>query len=91
MKTIYVTITMFATLLLLSACSGGGGGDGGGSFNTGLEQITITNCNAYTIAQTSDLIVKDSATTTIQIIHDSNGSKSVCVITGSAHIIREVN
>ena len=86
MKRIYLILMVSVVGLLLSACSG----DGQGSFDTGEEKIIITNCETYVNTQVNDLLVKDDSATTIKIVHDVNGTKRVCVASGSAHIIREV-
>ena len=87
MKNKYLIPAVIIVALLLSACSG----DGQGSFDTGEEKIVITSCEDYIITQTNDLLVKDDDNTTIKVIHDVNGTKKVCVLSGSAHIIREAN
>lgn len=87
MKNIYSRPMVIATALFLSACSG----DGGGSFDTGDQNIAVTACEIYTTININDLLVKDDDNTTIKIVHDANGTKQVCTLTGSAHIIREAN
>ena len=84
MKKVYTTIIAFI-MLFITACS-----DGKGKFDTGTSKIDIADCNtsSYTTMQDNDLLVEDSDSTLLQIIHDSNGTKKVCIQTGSAHIIR---
>lgn len=90
MKNIYVTIMVSVIGTLFSACSGGGsGGEGDASFDTGEEKITITACENYIITQENDLLIKDEENTNIKVLHDINGTKRVCTLSGSAHIIRE--
>ncbi|WP_415249815.1 hypothetical protein [Sulfurimonas sp.] len=87
MKNVYLIVMVSVVGLLLSACSGGEG-----SFDTGEEKITITHCSeTYITTQLNDLLIKDESDTTIEVLHDVNGTKRVCVLTGSAHIIREKN
>lgn len=80
-RTIIVSIT-----LLLSAC---GGGTDKSTFDTGQEQITISTCPTTVEALSNDLLIKDSSDTIIEYTFDSNGTKQICVVSGSAHIIRE--
>jgi len=86
MKKIILILSSLLIALLFSAC---GGGDGEGHFDTGEQKITITNCETYVTIQTNDLLVKDDSNTTVKIVHDSNGTKTICVEIGSAHLIRE--
>ena len=87
MKNIYINIMVITIALLLSACSE----NSESTFDTGEEKIVVTNCETYTVVQTNDLLVKDSTNTVIKIVDDINGTKTVCVVSGSAHIIREAN
>ena len=86
MKNIILLFTIPLIALLFSAC----GGSGDGQFDTGEQKIDVPVCvdSNLTIVQ-NDLLVKDDANTTVTISHDVNGTKTVCVLTGSAHIIRE--
>jgi hypothetical protein len=86
MKKIVLIISSLFLALLFSAC---GGGDGEGNFDTGSQEINVTQCEIYTIIQINDLLVKDNSDTTVKIVHDSNGTKTICVVSGSAHLIRE--
>jgi hypothetical protein len=86
MKKIILILSSLFLALLFSAC---GGGDGEGHFDTGEEKIAITSCETYITIQDNDLLVKDDSNTTVKIVHDSNGTKTICVVTGSAHLIRE--
>ncbi len=87
MKNIYLITMAIVVGFLLSACSG----DGEGSFDTGQEKIVVTNCETYVTIQVNDLLVKEDDNTSIKIVHDANGTKSICTTSGSAHIIREAN
>jgi len=85
-----ITLILATTLiaLLFSAC----GGDGEGNFETdSTSHINIVNCdtNSSTIIKTNDLLVKDDSNTTVKIIDDANGTKTICAVTGSAHLVRE--
>ena len=65
--------------------------DGQGSLDTRQSKIDVTMCETYITLQENDLLVKDEAPTEIKIIHDVNGTKQICVLLGSAHILREAN
>ena len=72
-------------LLLLSACSGGGGDS---SFENANTTIPITNCETYVDVLSGDAIVQDSNGTSIKTVFNTDGSKKVCIISGTAHIVR---
>lgn len=56
----------------------------------GEEKIDVPACSDNNLSiVTNDLLVKDDANTTVTISHDANGTKTVCVLSGTAHIIRE--
>lgn len=76
------TITSF----LLVGC---GSGSDKATFDTGEEKVDIQLCPTYEVIELGDLLVKDTAGTQVQIILDSNATKKICVVSGSAHIIRE--
>ena len=85
----YVFISITASILFFTACGGGGGGSTteivlDNSSNT----ITVTSCENYIIINDGDSLVKDTTDTVVKIIHDSNNVKKVCVVSGSAHIVR---
>ena len=86
MKKITLLCSSISLALFLSAC----GGNGDGQFDTGEEKIDVPACSDsnLTIAP-NDLLVKDDSNTTVTISHDLNGTKTVCVSIGTAHIIRE--
>ena len=86
MKKITLFCSSLSLALFLSAC----GGNGEGTFDTGEQKITVPVCVDSNLTVTpNDLLVKDDSNTTVTISHDANGTKTVCVLTGSAHIIRE--
>jgi len=89
MKRVIKQIIFLATLVLFfSNC--GSGGSNEGTFDTGETKIDVESCSSgATILQANDLLVKDTANTIITISHLSDDTKSVCVVSGSAHIIRE--
>lgn len=83
-KIYFITATLLA--LLLSAC-GGGGDTGTFSGNSGII-ISIPSCETYEDVQTGDVLEQTSANTSIKTVFNTNGSKKVCVLSGSANIIR---
>lgn len=84
MKKIYITLAIISAMTLVGC--GGGGGTSEGSNSTTI--IPITTCDTYTTVVTGDSIVRDSSNTTVKII-DADGSRKICVATGSAHIVRK--
>jgi len=78
-------ITATATILLLSACGGGGGGGGGG------ETPTVTKIEKCTTTKMTSLKKDDKITaltddTELKIIHNEDGTKEACVVSGDAKI-----
>ena len=104
MKNIYLIISSIFLTLLLSACGGGGGGGGTsiGGGSTQVAIINCDNSNSgtgtndcgdalvpdyYTCIQDGDTLVKEDDNTSVEIIH-SGSNKKVCVVSGTAHILR---
>ena len=86
MKTIYIILSSIGLAFLINACGGGGSGDtyvGGGE-----NQISITDCNATVALLDGDTVVKETDNTSVKII-DTSGNKTICVLTGLAHIVRQ--
>lgn len=90
MRNIYLVISSIVLALLLSACGGAGSSDA--SFDSGNKKIAVIACNTttpvYTDIETGDLLGKEVTPTNVTIIHDTNGNKKVCVVSGSAHLLR---
>ena len=90
MKKIYKILTPISLALFLSAC--GGSGDDA-SFKNSEEKITIVMCDTnnpvFTTIEINDTLVKTNTNTTVQIVHESNDNKKVCVDTGSAYLLRK--
>jgi len=87
---ISITIFIFVTIGF-TAC--GSGGDA--SFKNGETIIPIdVNCTTpatiatYIPLQSGDAIVKEEDNTTVNIYHDLDGTKKVCLDSGKAHILR---
>ncbi len=89
-----LTLTVSVILaLLLSAC--GGGGDASFSNGETIVQVDV-NCTGATTAaiatyielNSGDALVKNDNNTSVKIYHDVNGTKKVCLVSGSAHIVR---
>jgi len=87
MKTIKQIIFIVSVMLLFANC---GGGSNEGTFDTGETKIDVVLCSSgTTIILENDLLVKDTTNTQVTISHLSDDTKTVCVVSGSAHIIRE--
>lgn len=87
MRNIYLIITTITTAFFLSACGGGGGSDA--SFNNVQNKIIIPDCETYEDIQTGDTIIQDENNTSIKTLFNTDGSKKVCLLTGSAYILRD--
>ena len=79
-NTIIKLISTLLIALTLSACGGGGG-------SSSTVAIEVTDCDTYTIIEDGDELVRDEADTEIRIL-DQDGTKKVCVVSGSAHLNR---
>jgi len=90
MNKIYLIISTTLLALLLSACGGGGGG-GDATFDSGNTKVPIVDCSTstYTDIVVGDLLVKEDDSTTVTIVHNTNGTKRICVVSGSAHLLRD--
>jgi len=89
MKNINIFKLSLATLLTITIFTGCGGGGDGASFENSETLITLQNCETYTDILAGDLVVQDSTNTSIKTVFNTDGSKKVCVLTGSAHIVRQ--
>lgn len=87
MNYIKLYMLLATVVILLSNCSGGGEG----TFDTGIANIVVSDCESYTDISANDLLVKDDENTIVKILHNADGSRRVCVVSGSAHIVREAN
>lgn len=84
MRNIYLIISSLSLALFLSAC--GSGSDG----TTNPSNVQVVNCdtNTTTTIYTGNTLVKEDNNTTVTITDIDSSSKTVCVNTGSAHIVR---
>ena len=74
-------------LLIISGC-------GGESMDTQVTQtILVPDCNittpVYEVLLSNDEIIADLNNTRVEILHDQNGDKKVCTISGKAYIYRK--
>ena len=97
MKTLYknVLATMLTTLVTISfsACSDNG------NFSNAETKIAIdVNCttpstpaliNSYISLYSGDVLVQGENNTTVETYFDANGTKKVCLVSGTAYIIRK--
>jgi ABC-type Fe3+-hydroxamate transport system substrate-binding protein len=79
-------IFLIVSIVLVGVFTGCGGGGGGSSFSSGSTAVVLCSTGNYSTLKSGDTVVNDSAGTTVKILHNSNGTKSICVQTGSAHI-----
>lgn len=93
MKRIYILINTISLALLLSACGGGSGSSGDGLFDSGNTKISLSLCNntnsSFTAIEDEDLLKKQSADARVNIVHDSNDNKKICLLSGEAYLIRK--
>ena len=89
-KIILIALSALAAVSF-TACSGDA------HFKDATQLISIINCNDalvitipddYTAMQSDDVLVKDVTPTVISVYHDATGSKRVCTVSGTAHLIR---
>lgn len=90
MKKIITCISVIAAISFFTACSGGGDANYGGT----STKVTIVDCNSslvisdYTTLESGDTIIKDEDNTTVSTYHDIDGNKTICILSGSAYILR---
>ncbi len=53
-----------------------------------IEETTLEAIETYVTLQKDDIVVNDEKNTQVEIYHDENDNKKVCLINGSAHILR---
>ena len=51
------------------------------------SNITTADIADYITLNSGDVIVKDDDNTTVSIYHDTNGTKKICLVSGTAHIL----
>ncbi len=87
-----IQLAAFTTIIIgFSACGGGGGGSTFKNSET-LIPITVTcktpaTIDDYLSLESGDVIAEDE-NATIKTYHDTNGTKKVCLVSGTAHIIK---
>lgn len=91
-------LTLISTFAITSFTACGGGGSAG-SFSDSETKIDITiackttpsaiDIDNYITLNTGDTIVKTTPSTTISTYHDTSGVKKVCLVSGSAYILRK--
>ena len=53
-----------------------------------IANATASDIDTYQTIQTGDEIIKDDINTTVNIVVDSTGNQKICLLSGSAHILR---
>ena len=103
MQNRYLIASLIALGIFISGCSDGTSEGSSAPQATIIKVIKCDNSNTasatddcgnslvpnhYTCIQEGDSLAQDSSGTTVEILHDSNNNKKVCVKSGSAHLIR---
>ena len=88
MNKIYLIISLTVISLFLASCGGGDTHEIGSTGTNTSTTIVVKNCNEFTTIKSGDTLIKDSNSTIVTIVDNSNGDKKVCVDSGSAHILR---
>jgi len=84
MRNIYLIISSITLALLLSACGGGGTSEGGDTL-----KITIPACGEiYELLYDGDAVIKNEDNTSVKTVFNTDGTKKICVLSGSASILR---
>ncbi len=93
MRNIYLVVIIFISLLITSCGSGEQSTVFGGDGSNPLTQKNVEPCDdsnpTYTKILDNDTLVNTQKDTIVNIIHNTNKQKKVCVKSGSAHLLRE--
>ncbi len=94
MQTIKLTITIISLIFLLGGCGSGEDADfnmdntNNSSSSGSKTTIDISSCTSgNTSIKDGDTLVTDDSSS-VNISHQSNGTKQICVSTGSAYLVR---
>ncbi len=100
MRNILQTALLSVFLLGLIACGGGGtapvvDSDTNTTISIAIDKDciadhTIEAIATYVVLQSGDTIVRDETHTKIEMYHSDDDTKVVCIVNGSAHIVRVV-
>lgn len=99
-KNLILTIVTIIAVSVFSGCGNTDEGhfDSSSSTNNNSNTITIAidvacttpaTISSYIELKSGDTIVKNSDGTSIETYHDANGAKKVCLVSGSASIVRD--
>lgn len=89
------TMLAFGLALFFAACGGGGdsasfdGNSTGNQIDINVTCTTPATISSYIALVSGDVIVQTGSNTTIETYHDINGDKRVCLVSGSAYILRK--
>ena len=101
MRNILQMLLMIVSLVLLVACGGSGSAtkpvDTNESKTVSIEidrdciaNHTVEAISTYITLKSGDTIVRDETNTKIEMYQGDDDTKAVCIVNGSAHIVREV-
>ena len=100
MRNILQTVLFLVSLLGLIACGGGGiapvvDDDTNTTISIAIDKDciadqTIEALATYVVLKSGDTIVRDETNTKIEMYHGDDDTKVVCLVNGSAHIVRVV-
>lgn len=94
MRNKYILQIALVSLLAISFTACGGGGDDASFKNSetmipvDVLCVTPADISSYIPLQSGDVIAKEDDNTSVSIYHDVNGTKKICLESGTAHIIR---
>ena len=90
MKNSHIKLIAFATIsvLFLSACGGGGGNSNAGTTTPPPAVVKVPQCgSAAAVDVAGKTIRKDVDGAEVRISHKPDGSKTACMISGTATIL----
>lgn len=95
-KIVFTALSASLLALAFSACSDNN--DSETDLVKETKVVVDVNCSesategiieSYITMLSGDVLVEDMNNTIVKIYHDNNGTKKICLVEGSAHLIRE--